>query len=119
MTTNDILNRAAAILGPHRVFGPPHTENGVTVIPAASVRGGGGGGTQNDAESSEGGGFGVTASPAGALLIDGSTVKWKVPFSLNRLVAAVQVVFVAYFFFRFLVERSKARAQVEIARLGS
>jgi uncharacterized spore protein YtfJ len=120
MATNDILNRAAAILGPHRVFGPPHTENGITVIPAANIRGGGGGGSgrHGDEDDGEGGGFGVSASPAGALLIDGATVKWKVPLNVNGLVMAVQTIFVAYFLFRWLTERSKARAQIEITRLS-
>ena len=63
-------------------------------------------------------GFGVSASPAGTLLIDGSTVSWKAPFSLNRLVV-VQTVLVAYFLFRFLGHLGPGPGPGEIARLGA
>jgi hypothetical protein len=55
-----------------RVFGEPYEKDGVTVIPAASIRGGAGGGrgeggTPDGKESGSGsaGGFGLTAKPAG------------------------------------------------------
>lgn len=47
-----------------RVYGDPIVQNGVTIIPAAAVRGGGGGG--GDTEGNGGSGFGLTASPVGA-----------------------------------------------------
>jgi uncharacterized spore protein YtfJ len=125
MTTKDILDRASRLLGPDRVYGTPYTSEGITVIPAASVRGCGGGGagtTLDDSgqqsESGDGGGFGISARPAGVLLIDGDTVRWKVPFDLNRVVAGGQLVGVAFFGFMWLIERSKARAGVEIARIN-
>jgi uncharacterized spore protein YtfJ len=125
MTTKDILERAFRVFGPERVYGPPYISDGVTVIPAVSVRGGGGGGggtTLDDSgqqsESGDGGGFGIMARPAGVLLIDGNKVRWKVPFDLNRVVAGGQLVGVAFFAFMWLTERSKARAGVEIARIN-
>ncbi len=125
MTTKDILDRASHVLGPDRVYGTPYTSDGITVIPAVSVRGGGGGGggtTLDDSgqqgDSGDGGGFGIIARPAGVLLIDGDKVRWKVPFDLNRVVAGGQLVGVAFFAFMWLIERSKARAGVEIARIN-
>jgi uncharacterized spore protein YtfJ len=125
MTTKDILDRALGVFGPERVYGTPYTSNGITVIPAVSVRGGGGGGggtTLDDSgqtsESGDGGGFGITARPAGVLVIDGDKVRWKVHFDLNRFVAGGQLVGVAFFAFMWLTERSKARAGVEIARIN-
>ena len=47
MTTRDIFDRSADLITPKRVFGDPYTSDGVTVIPAASIRGAGGGGEGN------------------------------------------------------------------------
>lgn len=119
MTTKEILDRASSVLGAERVFAAPHTENGLTVIPAAAVRGGGGGGAgTREGEEGDGGGFGVSARPAGALLIHGDKVRWKVPFDLNRVIMGGQLVGIAYFFFAWLGERSKARAMVKVAKLS-
>jgi hypothetical protein len=120
MTTNDILDRAASVLSANRVFAPSEKGDGITVIPAATVRGGGGGGGGGTGpEMGDGGGFGVSATPAGALVIDGQKVSWKVPFSLNRAIAGGQVVGVAFFFFRWLSDRSRARAAVRIAEINA
>ncbi len=51
----------------------------MTLIPAASVRGGGGGGEAEPAEGQQGGsggGFGVWARPVGAYKIEGDEVTW-------------------------------------------
>ena len=37
MTTNDILDRTSSVFGADRVYGPAHTQDGITVIPAATV----------------------------------------------------------------------------------
>lgn len=119
MTTNDILDRTASVLGAERVFAPPHTEDGITVIPAAKVRGGGGGGGgAHGDDTGDGGGFGVVAHPAGALLIQGDKVRWKMPFDLNKVIVGGQLVGVSYFLFAWLTERSKARAMIKIAKLS-
>jgi len=121
MTTNDILDRATSVLSADRVFAPAEISDGITVIPAASVRGGGGGGggSSPDGDSGDGGGFGVSATPAGALVIDGGKVSWKVPFYLNRVILGGQIVGISYFFFNWLIERSKARASVRIAKINA
>jgi uncharacterized spore protein YtfJ len=78
-----------------RVYGKPVESDGVTVIPAAVVRGGAGGGGDN--EGNGGGGFGVMARPIGAYVIRNGKVTWRPAVDLNRvllLVAAV-VYFVA------------------------
>ena len=119
MTTNDILDRTTRVFSAERVFAPAETNDSITVIPAASVRGGGGGGggSGNKGESGDGAGFGMSATPAGALVIDGQKVSWKVPFNLNRVILGGQIVGIAFFFFNWLIERSKARAAVKIARI--
>jgi uncharacterized spore protein YtfJ len=73
-----------------RVFGQPYERDGVTVIPAATVRGGGGGGSgRNPAtgEDGDGGGFGVIARPAGAYVIKDGEVSWQPAVDVNRIVA--------------------------------
>ncbi len=112
MTTKEILDRTAKAMTARTVFDPAHTQDGVTVIPAASVRGGGGGGggTRNEGEDGEGAGFGFTARPAGALIIRDGKVTWKAPFDLNKVIVGGQVVAVAYFVFAWLIERAKTQA---------
>jgi len=120
MSTNDILDRAAKAMAATTVFGPAYEHNGVTVIPAAAVRGGGGGGggtrtggnnDSNDAQHSrEGGGFGLTARPAGAIVVNGDNVTWKAPpVDLTRIIIGGQLVGVAYFVFAWLTARAQAR----------
>jgi uncharacterized spore protein YtfJ len=120
MGTNEILDRTSSVLTAERVFAPASVQDGITVIPAAHVRGGGGaGGGKLQDEEGEGGGFGVSASPAGAIVIDGHDVKWKVPFDLNRVILGGQVVGISYFVFQWLTERSKARVALKIARISA
>jgi uncharacterized spore protein YtfJ len=72
-----------------RVFGQPYERDGVTVIPAAVVRGGGGGGggkRGDTGEEGEGGGFGLLARPAGAYVIKNGTVSWQPAVDVNRIV---------------------------------
>jgi uncharacterized spore protein YtfJ len=120
MTTRDIFDRSADLITPKRVFGDPYTSDGITVIPAASIRGAGGGGEgKRDAEQGDGGGFAVNARPAGVVEITGDTVRWKVPFDLNRAIAGTQLVVMAYLVLRWLTDRSKTRAAVKMARLSN
>jgi len=114
MTGKEILDRTLKAMTASTVFGTPHTQGDITVIPAATVRGGGGGGvgSRNGEENGEGAGFWLHAHPAGALTITGDKVAWKVPFDLNKVILGGQVVGVAYFVFAWLTERSKARAIV-------
>lgn len=122
MTTNDILDRTAKAMAATTVFGPASEHNGVTVIPAAAVRGGGGGGggtrigdnnhgnDHSNDDSGEGGGFGFTARPVGAIVINGDKVTWKAPpLDLTRIIIAGNIVAVAYFVFAWLSARAQAK----------
>ena len=78
MDPNELMQQARDALTVKRVFGEPYERDGVTVIPAASIRGGAGGGRGegeapdgSGSGSGSGGGFGLTAKPAGVYVIDG------------------------------------------------
>jgi uncharacterized spore protein YtfJ len=77
-----------------RVFGEPYEQGGLSVIPAASVRGaaGGGGGTGPDATagSGEGMGFAVTARPIGAYVVRDGQVSWRPAMDLTRVVLVAE-----------------------------
>src|SRR3954471_22646797 len=85
-----MLEGAREAMSVRRVFGEAYEENGVTVIPAATVRGGGGGGGDN--EDNGGGGFGLMAKPAGAYVIKDGDVRWKPAVDPNRIVLGWQLV---------------------------
>jgi uncharacterized spore protein YtfJ len=80
-----------------RVYGDAYEKNGLTVIPAASVRGGGGGGEgrRGEDESGTGGGFGVIARPSGAWVIADGKVDWRPAIDVNRIALGGQVVALA------------------------
>ena len=98
------IERARDVLTVRRVFGEPVERDGVTVIPAANVRGGGGGG--GDVEGNGGGGFGVAASPAGAYVIKEGRVRWEPALDLNRTIFMGQLVAIVF----FLTVRSVVKA---------
>jgi uncharacterized spore protein YtfJ len=70
-----------------RVYGEPVERDGVTLIPAATVRGGAGGG--GDSQGNGGGGFGVMARPIGAYVIRDGGVTWRPAVDLNRVLLLV------------------------------
>jgi uncharacterized spore protein YtfJ len=103
MEPSDVIAQAKDTLTVQRVFGDSYERNGITVIPAASVRGGGGGGKgegsrgdggEGGAEtgSGSGGGFGMMAKPAGVYVIKGNDVRWQPAVDLNRIVLGGQIV---------------------------
>lgn len=89
-----IIERARDVLTVRRVFGEPIERDGITVIPAAKVRGGGGGGS--DTEGNGGGGFGVSATPAGAYVIKNGTVRWEPALDLGRTIFMGQLVGIVF-----------------------
>lgn len=95
-----------------RVFDQPYEKNGVTVIPAALVRGGGGGGSGHDEKGGEGegGGFGVTGRPIGAYVVKGEDVVWRPAVDPNRLFVVVGIVVAAYLLSRPRMVRARAQA---------
>jgi uncharacterized spore protein YtfJ len=93
-------------------FGEPVTHNGLTVLPAASVRGGfgggggAGGGPGGEAGDGEGSGmgmgYGLTSRPIGAYVISDDDVQWKPAIDPTRMFLAGCLVMVALFFFVWL-----------------
>jgi uncharacterized spore protein YtfJ len=98
MDPNELMTQARDALTVKRVFGEPYERDGVTVIPAAVVRGGAGGGQGegNEGEarrgSGAGGGFGLVAKPAGVYIIEGDRVRWQPAVDVNRIVLGGQIV---------------------------
>jgi len=67
---NELVTTAGDAITVRRVFAEPYEKDGITIIAAAAVAGGGGGGGGHDeqGQEGEGGGFGVSARPAGAYI---------------------------------------------------
>ena len=116
MTVESFVAKADEALSARRVFGEPINKNGLTVIPVARVMGGGGGGegrmptespegTATETSSGVGGGFGLSAQPAGVFVLKGEEVRWVPAIDVNRIVIGAQIVAI----FAFLMVRSIAR----------
>ena len=88
MNIHEALSKAQDAVTVKRVYGEPYERNGVVIIPAAQVRGGGGGGGGEDTSggsSGSGGGFGLSARPVGAYVIDGGKVRWQPALDITRI----------------------------------
>lgn len=98
MKIEEVMRTARDAITVKRVYAEPFDKDGVTVIPAAAVRGGAGGGTGHDQKGQEGqgGGFGMTAKPAGAYVIKDGKVTWRPAVDPNRVIMTVGLVIVAY-----------------------
>jgi hypothetical protein len=94
MEVQELISGARDAVSVKRVYGDPYEKNGLTVIPAATVRGGGGGGgsDKEGAEVGTGGGFGLTARPTGAWIIEDGHVNWKPAIDVNRVVFGGQAI---------------------------
>lgn len=89
MSFQDTISKAQDAVTVRRVYGEPYERDGVTVIPAAEIRGGGGGGGGEDPRgggSGSGGGFALGARPVGAYVIDGGHVRWEPAIDVTRIV---------------------------------
>ena len=93
MDVQETLSEVRGAMTAKRVYGEPYVHNGLTIIPAATVRGGGGGG--GDESGSGGAGFGLHATPRGAWVIQGDKVTWKPAVDVNRIVLGGQIVAIA------------------------
>ncbi len=89
-----LIDGVRDIITVKRVYGDPYEKNGMTVIPAAAVRGGGGGGEgrRGDDEAGTGGGMGMIGRPSGAWVIHDGDVTWKPAVDVNRIVLGAQIV---------------------------
>jgi uncharacterized spore protein YtfJ len=111
MDVEQLLSETRATVKADRVFAEPVQRNGVTVIPAARVSGGGGGGGDESEDGGSGAGFGLSARPAGALVIgeDGS-VAWRPMVDVNKVILGGQVVAMVGILSLWLIARSRAKA---------
>ena len=94
---DDMWRGARDAMTVKRVYGDPVQSDGVTLVPAATVRGGAGGGGEGGPEGGGGGGFGIVARPIGAYVIRDGSVSWRPAVDLNRvlLLAAAVVLLLA------------------------
>jgi hypothetical protein len=101
-----------------RVYGDPYEKNGLTLIPAASVRGGAGGGEgrRGDEETGHGGGLGMTARPSGAWVIKDGDAEWKPAVDVNRIVLGGQIVGLAAILVAGRILSGRARRERQRAR---
>ena len=91
---DDMWRGARDAMTVKRVYGDPVQSDGVTLVPAAAVRGGAGGGGEGGPEGGGGGGFGIVARPIGAYVIRDGSVSWRPAVDLNRvLLLAAALVF--------------------------
>jgi uncharacterized spore protein YtfJ len=107
MDPQQVLSGAQDVMAARRVYGEPFEKNGVTVIPAARVMGGGGGGGDNAGNG--GAGFGVMASPAGAWIVKGETVRWQPALDATKVALMGQLVALAAILTLRSVLRHRAR----------
>ena len=108
---DDVLTTAREALTVKRVYGEPYERDGVTVVPVATVAGGGGGGVGQDADGQEGrgGGFGMSAKPAGVYVIADGEVRWRPAIDVNRLAVALASVTIVAIIARVRLERLRIR----------
>ena len=96
MEVQELISGVRDAISVKRVYGDPYEKDGLTVIPAATVRGGAGGGVgEHGEETGKGGGIGVQARPSGAWIIEEGTVTWKPAIDVNRIVLGGQLVALA------------------------
>jgi uncharacterized spore protein YtfJ len=107
MDPQQVLSGAQDAMTARRVYGEPFEKNGVTVIPAARVMGGGGGGGDNAGNG--GAGFGVMASPAGAWIVKGESVRWQPAVDATKVALMGQLVALAAILTLRSVLRHRAR----------
>jgi uncharacterized spore protein YtfJ len=102
------MERARDALTVRRVFGEPLERDGVTVIPAALVRGasGGGGGGDNMDNGGGGSGFMLSARPVGAYVIRDGEVRWQPAIDPTRL-AGYGMVLAGFLVLRSVVKRRR------------
>ena len=95
-----------------RVFAEPYETEGVTIITAATLTSavGAGGGHDERGQEGEGGGFGLSARPAGAYVIKEGNVIWRPAVDVTRLFGTIGAIVIAYLLTRAAVERARAKA---------
>ncbi len=116
MTVEELIVDAREAVTARRVYGDPYEKNGLTVIPAAAVRGGaGGGGGEEPEKKGIGGGFGLAATPKGAWVITGEKVVWKPAVDVNRIILGGQIVALAALLTVRSIAKARARRKIDVA----
>ena len=97
MKLEELITTTREALTVERVFGQPYQREGVTIIPAAVVRGGAGGGEGEDGEKGhgQGGGFGLSERPVGVYRVVGDDVRWVPAIDATKVILMSQVVVLA------------------------
>jgi uncharacterized spore protein YtfJ len=90
----EVLKGARDAMTVKRVYGEPVEGEGVTIVPAAAVRGGGGGG--GDDENNGGAGFGLHARPVGAWVLRDGDATWKPALDVSRIVVFAFLLGIAF-----------------------
>jgi len=118
MKVTEVLSAAKDAITVRRVYAEPYEKDGLTVIPAAVVRGGAGGGTGHDdkGQDGEGGGFGMIGRPAGAFVVKDGQVDWRPAIDPNRIVAMVGLAVIAYLLSRPRMARARATSNSRTVR---
>jgi uncharacterized spore protein YtfJ len=109
MNALDAISQAKDVITVRRVYGEPYQDDGITIIPAASVMGGGGGG--GDTAGNGGAGFGVRARPAGAWVIKNGEAEWRPAIDVNRAILVGQLVAIVALLVARSVVKTLARAK--------
>jgi uncharacterized spore protein YtfJ len=109
MQPSEFLPQFAESFTAKRVYSEPYSQDGVTVIAAAAVRGGGGMG-QGESDREGGGGMGLSARPVGAYVIRDGRVVWKPAFDFTRIVLRGQLIGFAALLVLGLLLARRARA---------
>jgi uncharacterized spore protein YtfJ len=108
----EVFSRVQDAVFARRSFGDPIQQDGVTVIPVATVAGGGGGGEgrKSGEEEGAGGGFGVRVHPSGAFVVRDGQARWVPAVDVNRIVLGGQlVVMFALWTIRSVLRRRRHR----------
>ena len=94
MLLDDVMTTVRDTLTVRRVFGEPYEQDGITILPTATVNGGGGGGGGDDGQGQQGqgGGLGVAMKPAGVYVLADGHVRWRPAVDVNRLIGSVAAV---------------------------
>lgn len=111
MNLQEIMTQARDALTVKRVFGEPVEEQGVTIIPVASIRGGAGGGESAGSDSGPHGagtGFGIIAKPAGAYVVKDGNASWRPALDVNRVILGGQAVAIVALLTVRAIVRSRA-----------
>jgi uncharacterized spore protein YtfJ len=116
MDVESVISGARDALTVQRVFGEPYERNGVTIIPAAVVRGGAGGGSGDSPQGKGGGtGFGLSARPVGAFVLRGDDWEWKPAVDVTRLILGAQIVFAVAWLAIRSIGKARAKARMKAA----